>query len=416
MVGLEALAFSVPQRVISLADLAVARGVDPDKYIVGLGQREMSIAAPCEDTVTLAAGAGWRLLRDFDIDPGSIALLIVGTETGVDHSKPVASYVHELLGLSSQCRSFEIKHACYGGMAGVFTASQWAMSSRGAGKKALVIASDIARYGAGAPGEPTQGAGAVAMLISENPSLLQFDTEHEGYYSKQVMDFWRPIYSKEAIADGHYSISCYLDALQESYTAYRRTAGGDGDVHFADRFAACLYHVPFVKMAQKAHQRLLETDAGAPFPSDGQELQAAKQDYGRRVAPSLEINGRVGNLYTGSLFLALVNFLEDQGDDAAGQPVSLFSYGSGCQAEFMSVTVVAGAGKRMKRRPFRAVLDRRTPIDVRRYEQILEAAGKADLNDSTVCDPAVWGEQGIFLYTGVHDHKRQYARCAAATA
>jgi hydroxymethylglutaryl-CoA synthase len=416
MVGLEALAFSIPQHFISLADLAVARGIDPAKYIVGLGQREMAVATPCEDAVTLAATAGWRLIRDFDVAPDSIALLIVGTESGIDHSKPTASYVHQLLGLPHSCRSFEVKHACYGAMAGLFTASMWVSSNRADGKKALIIATDIARYGAGTPGEPTQGAGAVAMLISDQPNLLEFNGAGEGYYSKQVMDFWRPIYSKEAFVDGHYSITCYLDSLQESYAAYRRTAGGEGDLHFADRFAACLYHVPFVKMAQKAHQRLLETDAGVPFPSNSPQLQVVKEDVARRVAPWLEINARVGNLYTGSLFLALVNFLEDQGNRAAGRPISLFSYGSGCQAEFMSASVAPQAGEKMKRRQFRTILDARLRIDVPQYEEMLEATGQADLNEATVCDPAVWGNSGLFLYAGTRNHQRQYISCGTAAS
>jgi hydroxymethylglutaryl-CoA synthase len=408
MVGLEALAFSVPQYFIDLTDLAVARGIDPEKYTVGLGHREMSVATPCEDAVTLAAGAGWRLLSDFDVDPQTIALLIIGTETGIDHSKPIASYVHELLGLPSLCRSFEIKHACYGGMAGLFTASQWTMSGCAAGRKALVIATDIARYGAGAPCEPAQGAGAVAMLISDNPMLLRFDTSAEGCYSNQVMDFWRPIYSKEAFAEDHYLVSCYLDALQYSYAAYRWAAGYDGDRHFADRFVACLYHAPFVKMAQKAHQRLLETDAGASFASDSPELKSVKDDFVRRVAPSLEINARVGNIHTGSLFLSLVNFLEDQGAAAAGRPISLFSYGSGCQAEFITARVGERAGQLMKRQSFRTILDSRAGIDVRRYEEILKANDMADFNDSTVCDPGVWRIDGPFLYTGARNHQRQY--------
>lgn len=64
MVGLEALAFSVPQHFINLTDVAIARGIDPDMYTLGLGQREMSVATPCEDAVTLAAGAGRQLLSN----------------------------------------------------------------------------------------------------------------------------------------------------------------------------------------------------------------------------------------------------------------------------------------------------------------------------------------------------------------
>src|SRR5687767_1914110 len=104
----------------------------------------MAVASPCEDTVTLAAGAGRLLLKNFDIDPDEISLLIVGTETGVDHSKPVAIYVHQLLGLTQKCRAFEVKHACYGAMAGLSMATNWVLSGRARGRKALVIASDIA--------------------------------------------------------------------------------------------------------------------------------------------------------------------------------------------------------------------------------------------------------------------------------
>jgi hydroxymethylglutaryl-CoA synthase len=116
----------------------------------------------------------------------------------------------------------------------------------------------------------------------------------------------------------------------------------------------------------------------------------------------------VGNIYTGSLFLSLVNFLEDQGAAAAGRPISLFSYGSGCQAEFITARVGERAGQLMKRQSFRTILDSRAGIDVRRYEEILKANGMADFNDSTVCDPDVWRIDGPFLYTGARNHQRQY--------
>ena len=199
--GIDALAFAGPAGFVEMTDLAKARGVDPGKYLKGLGQRRMAIASPCEDTVTMAADAAARALQGFDIDPSEIGTLIVGTETGVDHSKPVAVYVHELLGLDQRCRTFETKHACYGAMAGLTASIDWIGSGRARGRKALVIASDIARYGLNTAGEPTQGAGAVAMVVSENPRLLSIDPTRIGDYTRQVMDFWRPLYSKYAFAD-----------------------------------------------------------------------------------------------------------------------------------------------------------------------------------------------------------------------
>jgi hydroxymethylglutaryl-CoA synthase len=399
-IGLEAITFAVPKFFIDMTDLANARGADPAKFIKGLGQVEMAVATPAEDTVVLAADAGMQLLKKFDIDPSSIGLLIVGTETSVDQSKPVSIYVHQLLGLSSACRAFEIKHACYGAMAGVTMATDWILSGRAKSRKALVIASDIARYGAGTPGEPTQGAGAVAMLISDQAQLLEFNTEKQGYYSKQVMDFWRPNYSKEAFADGHFSINCYLDALAASYEMYT-----EGKTDFATSLRACLYHAPFVKMAQKAHIKLLEVISTKKIEAGTPEYASASADYAKRVAPSLEINSRVGNIYTGSLFLSLLGFLSDAKPEDAGQVISLFSYGSGCVSEYMTGRLVDGTKKNLQ--PFREVLDSRTRISIAQYEEILAACGQADQNLAEG-NFTGWGKGREFFYNGCKDNQRQY--------
>ena len=188
-VGIDAIAYHGPEHYIDLSDLAIARGVDPAKYIYGLGQKRMAIATPCEDTVTLAINAGLKAIKNFNVDPSEIGTLVVGTETGIDHSKPVAVYVHEALGLRTSCRTYETKHACFGAMAGLTSACDWITSKRAQGSKALVIAADIARYPLGDPGEPTQGAGAVAMIVSESPRLFSFHPVVTGDFTKQVMDF-----------------------------------------------------------------------------------------------------------------------------------------------------------------------------------------------------------------------------------
>ncbi len=412
-IGLEAIAFDIPEHFIDMVELAQARDIDPAKYTVGIGQREMAIATPCEDPVVLAAGAGLRLLKNFNIDPSSISLLIVGSETGVDHSKPISSYIHQILGLSNACRVFEIKHACYGAMAGLSMANNYLLSGKANGRKALIIATDIARYGKNTVGEPTQGAGAVAMLISDQPHLLEFDTKNEGYFAKHVMDFWRPLYSKEAFVDGHYSIQCYFEALEAAYTLYKKNVFKSGLVesldHFNERFVACLYHVPFVKMAQKAHQKLLEVDAGFPFEKDSFQAIDAKRDFEKRTAPSLELNSRVGNIYTGALFLSLVNYLENVSSAAEGKPISLFSYGSGCGAEFMSAIVLEKAGSWMKGNSCRKIIEDRKQITIDRYEEILDACGKMDLNEEKVCQPEKWNLQRSVLYIGAKEHKRTYS-------
>src|SRR5699024_4626561 len=105
----------------------------------------------------------------------------------------VATFLVDLLDLPKNVRAMEIKEACYGATAGLKMAEGFVALNPD--KKALVIASDIARYGINTPGEVTQGAGAVAMMVSKDPRILKFNRE-EVYMTKNVGDFWRPTFSK----------------------------------------------------------------------------------------------------------------------------------------------------------------------------------------------------------------------------
>jgi hydroxymethylglutaryl-CoA synthase len=402
--GIDALAFAGPAGYVDMSDLADARGVDPAKFTKGLGQHRMAIASPCEDTVTMAVDAAERALAAFDVDPGEIGTLIVGTETGVDHSKPVAVYAHELLGLDSRCRTFETKHACYGAMAGLTASMDWIASGRARGRKALVIASDIARYGIGTPGEPTQGAGAVAMVVADEPRLLALDPARIGDYTRQVMDFWRPLYSKFAFADGHYSIECYLDALAEA----RGDAVGEG-AQLLGELGAALYHVPFVRMAFKAHQREFEIERGSAVERDDEAARAElKESFERLTAPWLRLNAEVGNIYTGSLFLSLIDLLRRAAAELSGRDVALFSYGSGCGATYCVGRVVEGADAWSGTLDPAARLAERRRLAIDEYERLTAEAEQADTAERL--DPARYGLGSGLFYTGTRDHQRRYER------
>ena len=260
-VGIEALAVAAPRRYLAIEDLAVARGVAPEKYTVGLGAREMAVAGPGEDTVALAATAAARLLRMPGVDAASIGMLVVGTETGVDHSKPVASFVQGLVGLPRTMRKFDTQHACYGGTAALMAACDWIASGNADGRTALVICSDIARCGVNSAGEPAQGGAAVARRVSDRPEVLALDHGLSGVSSTDVHDFWRPLGRREALVDGHYSIECYLDAVAGAYRAWRQRATErellrDGPTYRSEQLARIVYHVPFYKMARKAHAHI----------------------------------------------------------------------------------------------------------------------------------------------------------------
>jgi hydroxymethylglutaryl-CoA synthase len=411
-VGIERLAVHVPQYALRLTDLAAARGIPPEKLSAGLGVREMAITPPCEDVVTLAATAGARLLRAARVDPEEIGMLLVATETGVDHSKPVSIFVHDLLGIGRRCRVYELKHACYAGTAALMTAADWVRAGSGRVRRALVVSADIARYEIGSPGEPTQGAGAVAMLVGPEPRALVLG-EHSGTYAGNVHDFWRPLDRREAIVDGKYSVECYLDALAGAFGACRaleRPPLGPGEA-LSDRLARLLYHTPFPKMAMKAHRRLIELDwraVSARWQTVESRLEdAAATSYRELAAPGLEAVARVGNTYTASLYLCLAALLEAEGRALAGRRLGLFSYGSGCCAEFFTGTVPRGV-EAVSDAGVAALLAGRTFVDVPTYERLVRGG------ESGGEPPADF--TGEFVFAGVRNQRREYLRPGALAA
>jgi hydroxymethylglutaryl-CoA synthase len=403
-IGIDSLAVAVPRRYLDLGDLAFARGVDPGKYTVGLGGREMSVAEPGEDTVSLAATAARRALDAAGVANEALGLLVVGTETGVDHSKPVASFVHGLLGLPRAMRVYDTQHACYGGTAGLMTAVEWIASGAADWKRALVICSDIARYGVGTAGEPTQGAGAIAMVVSANPALVEIDIGVSGAASTHVHDFWRPLGHREAQVDGHYSVQCYLDALADAYRSWRGKAI-ERDIAqpfglVSESLARVCYHVPFCKMAKKAHlhvRRCDLEDTGRPWDV-AREEEAAAASFATQVEPSLALCARIGNVYTGSLYLGLAGLLHAQAGELVRRRIGLFSYGSGCTSEFFSGVVAPRAAERIAAARFDEVLAQRERIDVAEYERIM--ALTSPLPDS---------HGAAFRFVGVEAHRRKYA-------
>lgn len=410
-VGIEALALAVPRRYVDIEDLARARGVDPAKFTAGLGAREMAVTDPGEDSVALAASAVARLMKTHGVDGSRVGMLVVGTETGVDHSKAVASHVQGLLQLPRTMRTFDAQHACYGGTAGLMAASEWIASGAGAGRQAIVVCSDIARYGLNTAGEPTQGGGAVALLVSEQPDLLALDLGLNGVCSTDVYDFWRPLGRREAVVDGHYSISCYLDALSGAYRGWRERAMAHEVVRWGDKLpgeqlARILYHVPFCKMARKAHTQLrlcdLEDAPGGrdSAPAAREEVAKSSASYEAQVASCLGLNARVGNVYTASLYLALAGLLHAEGAALAGQRIGLLSYGSGCCAEFFSGVVGAGAARSMARADVEAVLARRERVSMEEYERIMRLASDAP--------EALAPRPGEFRLTEIREHRRHY--------
>lgn len=383
LVGIDKMAFATTNEYIDLRELATVRGDEPDKYTIGIGQDQQAVVPPTQDIVTLGAKAAAKLLTAED--KRHLSTIIVATESGIDNSKASAIYIKHLLGLNDFIRAVEVKEACYSGTAGIqFAKGLVTMNPQ---STVLVIAADIARYGLATPGEVTQGAGAVAMLISANPHVLALEDTNVAY-AKDVMDFWRPLYATEAHVNGKYSTNVYIDFFLQCWNRYQQITG-----HELADFSALAFHLPFTKMGKKALEGLLQDDHSSHAERLRKQLTAS-QAYSRKV----------GNLYTGSLYLGLMSLLQN-GEIKAGNRIGLFSYGSGAEGEFYTGIVQPHFDQYLNDVP--TDLSQRQQVTVTDYErqfneQLGMETGDVEFDLST--------DNETFILAGQKDNQRIYRR------
>ena len=386
-VGIDTISFYTSHYALDLEHLARERGVDPNKFSVGLDQHIMGVPSPDEDIVTIGTNAALRAIRDVDVS--SIELLLFATESGIDQSKAAGIYVHDLLGLPKRCRVIELKQACYSATAALQLALPFLRQYPD--KKVLLVASDIARYGIGTPGESSQGCGAIAMVLSANPRILAFDPEY-GVVTENVMDFWRPNYSDVAFVDGRYSSKLYLSMLEKSWKQYQSLSGRG----FADHDYYC-YHTPVPKLVEKAHHYLAKINGQESLPSE---------KLFEHINYSLEYGRKVGNSYTASLYIGLAALLDLAKEDLAGKRIGLYSYGSGCVAEYFSGVVQSGYRAALDTEFHTRMLAERTALTYPEYEQFFLYEYPEDGGDREMPRH----QTGQFRLAAIKDHKRIYEK------
>lgn len=385
LVGIDKIGFATGRYSLDLEELATARAIDPNKFKLGLMLDKMSITPVTEDIVTLAASAAKDILTEDD--KKSIDMIILGTETGIDQSKAASVFVHGLLGIQPFARTIELKQACYSATAALDYAKRHV--EKFPDRKVLVLASDIAKYGIKTGGEPTQGAGALAMLITANPRLLVFNDDNV-YLTDDIMDFWRPNYSTTPYVQGSLSTQSYIDSLMQTWAEHQRRY----KKQLSD-FAAFCFHVPFPKQALKGLEALLTAT----------ELTDQKtQEFRDNFTHSIAYGRQVGNIYTGSLYLSLLSLLDNSRALTAGSQIGFYSYGSGAVSEIFSGTLVEGFENQLPSN-IQDKLDQRLSLTVEDYEKIFYETAIIDENGNAFFDKCLTNS---FALTEIHEHQRIY--------
>ena len=414
-VGIDAIEIHAGKLRLDLAEtFAPANDESPEKYTKGLGLHASSFPDVFEDIVTMGANAAHRLMERKGLRPEDIGRIDVATESAFDNSKPVSTYIAGCLeqvyeGDFHHANKGERKFACISGTQSLDDAYNWIRAGRNRGRAALVIATDTALYARGDPGEATQGAGAVAMLIDENPSVVELSRD-QGYGSADETDFLKPNQQFPSV-DGKRSVQVYLARMREALVDYESVAGAT----HPDDFALIPFHTPFPGMVRKAallgyRHMIRDTeiedelaneigrqprpeafddeeafmDAVREYTDALQETDRYVRWYDRAIEPTLDISRHVGNWYTGSVHVARVSGLKracENGDDLTGKRLLVASYGSGAQAEVHSEAIQQGWEAEIEALDIDDQLRERRDITFEEYEDIHDTHNHEEEND-----------------------------------
>ena len=424
--GIDDIAIYIPRLYLDAGDFAKARGLDPEKLERGLGISQMAIVDTNQDPACLAANACLRVMQKNKLTPDKIGRLYVATESAFDESKAMNSYVIGMLeqvygeDTFGHCGGIECKFACVSGSYALYDNTNWIRAGEAEDKYALVVVSDIAKYDLGSSGEVTQGAGAIAMLLNENPRLLSFDPKVTSTSIKNEYDFYRPFGKETPIVHGQYSNLLYLIQVKNALIDYKRKVKETGLIKLKegetilDHVDYLNMHLPYSNMGKKALAYLVrhewrdlprwkkiieEIGMEEPIPKDPRgTIESTLEDaefmandhqftklftstemyaelYESKLASSLIASKMIGNLYTASLYLGFRSSLEfeyQKGVDMEGKRVGFCSYGSGASAMIFSGVIQPEYDQVVKDMNLEAELGPRTKLSLDEYEELHE--------------------------------------------
>ena len=407
VIGIDAISFYVPRIYLSIKELSKNRDLEYEKLSKGLGLEKMSIPDSDEDPSSFAANALIDLFVKNKINPNEIGRIYMGTESALDSSKPSATYATDLVEqylkkdfgerCLKNCDITDMTFACIGGVDALQNSIDWI--SNNTGKKAIIVCSDLSKYSLNSTGEYTQGAGAVALLLSENPSILSIENQW-GVATKSENDFFKPrrtfekkeliteiikkldldlsesdfekvfseskfwsdknekieVHKEEPVFDGQYSNECYIDRMDEAFEHFNSFK----KIDFLNQWNHLIFHLPYafhgrrmifnnwlswVKKDEKLKDLIQEIgeENSEDWLKKAYKSNLYKDFIKEKIMPGEIASSQIGNMYTASIFMSLLSMLSHQlqnSNNIVGDKVGFISYGSGSKSKIFNGTVM----------------------------------------------------------------------------
>ncbi len=453
-IGIDSLSFYVPSLYVDIEELALERDISPDKLVLGLGLKKMSTPDFDEDSASIAANSIYKLITENNIDPRDIGRVYLGTESGVDASKPTSSYVVEILEevfkesygdrCFKNCDIVDLTFACAGAVDALENCCDWVRN--GQGRKAIVIASDIAKYELNSTGEYTQGAGSVSMLICDNPSIISFNglwgvstrgigdffkprrqykksdilieaanllnkeisqKDAENLLEKTTSKFWSDkndileVYKEEPVFEGQFSNESYKERVYEAMENFN----SQNNRNILNEWEKMVFHLPYAFhgrrmivdkwvtwMETNGKSEIIYSEVGKPSSNLDKEWikKVSKSDIYKKfvdekIAPGEKASSEIGNMYTASIFMSLISSLVEAlsvNKDIINKKIGFISYGSGSKAKVFEGTIQDNWKSKIEKLNLFELLDSRKKITISEYENLHRRKVLSNINNN----------------------------------
>lgn len=423
--GIDAIAFDVAKIHLPIRTLAKARNIDPEKLEKGLGLLKMTLPDVHQDTVVFGANALTKLILDNNINLDEISRIYVGTESAIDSSKPISSFLIALIeqkfGENSlaACDVVDFTFACIGGVDALQNCIDFVRINPD--KKAIVVTTDFAKYDLNSTGEYTQGAGALAMLVTSNPRIITFENLW-ATNTRGVFDFFKPYrtLSKEAITgnttnepwfdnlereieihkdqpvfDGQYSNQCYMDRTRNAYFSFKKLKNTIETIYAS--WESIVMHLPYAFQGRRMLSEIYALDAensilsGNETPEEYQnklkeisKSEAYKNFVTEKLQPAEIASSIIGNLYTGSIFMGLLSTLAyfyDNKIDISSKKFGFLAYGSGSKSKVFEGTIQPEWKDAIAKVNLFETLEKSFEIDFDTYEKLHKKEQKLSIRE-----------------------------------
>lgn len=401
--GIEAASYYVPSLYLEIKDLAEKRGIEPAKLEKGLGLHKMGFPDVHEDAATFAAEALLKLITDYNINPKEVSRIYLGTESALDAAKPTATYAMQMVEKAlaekfgersfKNCDVVDMTFACIGAVDAFHNSLDFVRVNPG--KKAIVIASDYAKYELASSGEYTQGGGAVAVLVSAKPDLIEIENNW-GVATESVFDFFKPrrnfakenltnapesfpdkieVFTDEPVFDGQYSNLCYQDRIREAYNHYKEITGQEKPY---ENWKYLIFHLPYAFHGKRVFTEIYSLENGLSYNNAEEQKAVAKSEeyiqfINEKIEKSQRASSEIGNMYTASIFMALLSALQtsfNENEDLSGQEIGFLGYGSGSKSKVFAGKVSENWKSVVAKWNLFESLKNRTAISFDTYEKL----------------------------------------------